>query len=392
MCGRPRATILHVIGTLSGGGTERMLLRLLERLDHARHRHVVVTLRQAGPLAALLPAEVPCVAFGANGKRRLLGRALAAVARDHDVVVIHARNTNTWADATLAKLLVPRVAFLLGFHGLDHAGRFTRRDRLVVAAARRLKTRFATVASAGRRRLERELAIPENRIVTIPNGIDLSRFEPPDETARSKARASFGLEPDAFVVGTVASLTRVKRQDVLIDAFAAAVRRDPILRLLLVGDGPLREPLWARCRDHGLADKVIMPGRLDDPERALAAMDAYVCSSDSECFNNAVLEAAACGLPIVATDVGDNAAVIRPDREGLIVAAGDVEGLAHAIAALAADVDVRARLSRAAGRRALDFDLKNTVSSYESLYAAMAGACRDRARPTSRHRLAPCYS
>jgi len=392
MCGRPRATILHVVGTLSGGGTERMLLRILERMDHARHRHVVVTLRQGGSLAARLPAAVPCVALGANRRRRVLGGVLAAVARDHDAVAIHARNTNTWADATLAKLLVPRIDLLLGFHGLDHAGGFTRRDRLVVATARRLGARFATVAQAGRRRLERELAIPENQIVTIPNGVDLSRFEPPNETARSEARASFGLKPDAFVVGTVASLTEVKRHDVLIDAFAAAVRARPDLRLLLVGDGPLRDSLWARCRDHGLTNKVIMPGRLDNPERALAAMDAFVCASDSECFNNAVLEAAACGLPIIATDVGDNADVIRPDREGRMVTAGDVEGLARALAALAASVDLRERLGRSAGQRALDFDLQATVASYESLYTAMAGACRDRARPTPRHRLAPRYS
>lgn len=392
MRGRPRETILHVIGTLSGGGTERMLLRLLERMDHARHRHVVVTLRQAGSLAARLPAEVPCVALGANGRRRMLGRVLAAVARDHDALAIHARNTNTWADATLAKLLVPRVDLLLGFHGLDHAGVFTRRDRLVVAAAGRLGARFATVAQAGRRRLARELAIPENRIVTIPNGVDLSRFKPPSETARSEARASFGLKPDAFVVGTVASLTEVKRHDVLIDAFAVAARERPDFRLLLVGSGPLRDPLWARCRDHGLANRVIMPGRLDDPERALAAMDAYVCSSDSECFNNAVLEAAACGLPIVATNVGDYADVIRPNREGLIVATGDVEGLARTIEALAASVDLRERLSRAVARRARDFDLRDTVSSYESLYAVMAGVRRDRPHPTPRHRLAPCYS
>jgi len=386
-----RPAVLHLVNTLEGGGTERMLLRLLQRMDRSRRRHVLVTLRGAGSFVSELPPEVACVALDARGRRKRLGGALVGAVRECGAAVLHARNTGTWADATLAKLLHPRVSLLLGFHGLDHAGPFSRRDRLVAAAATRFGATFTTVAHSGKSKLRDELGIPPGRIVVIPNGADERAFHRIAPACREESRRALGIPDQAFVVGSVGSLVPVKRQDLLIEALAALSRHHPRIRLLLVGNGPLRRELIEQCRTLGLAELVLLPGALEDVRPAYAAMDAYVCASDAECFNNALIEAAACGRPIVATNVGDNANVIRHGREGLIVPPADPVALTEALEAMVTQPRRCALLGRDARSRAGAFTLTKTVAAYESLYETVAAGA-DRGVRLGPHQLAPCFS
>ena len=181
-------------------------------------------------------------------------------------------------------------------------------------------------------------------------------------------RGDFHLPDIAFVVGTVGSLTPVKQHASLIRGLAHVASSFPNVHLLLVGDGPLRASLGELARAQGVADRVCFTGRREDVPAVLACMDAYVCCSASEGMNNSLLEAMAVGLPIIATDVGDNAIMVRPGIEGLIVDSGQHEAIGEALKVFAQDRAVMRRLATAARARASDYDFDDTVRAYEAYY------------------------
>jgi glycosyltransferase involved in cell wall biosynthesis len=370
MTARNRPTVLHVINSLEGGGTERTLLALLGALDPSTARHTLATLRSAGALATRLPDHVPCWAIESRGKRRTSGVTLGRIARAWNASLIHARNIGCWTDAMVAGMLNPGVHVLLGFHGLDQAAPLSPHQRRIAKWSSRLGARFTVVAESGRRRLAKQAGIDSARITLLLNGVDLERFKPIDDQRRAAARDALGLPNGAFTVGTAGSLTRVKRPDLLVRTVARLVGRLPDLHLVLFGDGPLMGEVRGQIQSAGLAHRVHLPGHQDDIQDRLAALDVYVCASDSEEFSKALLEAMACALPVVSTDVGDHPRILREGRFGVLVPCNDVPSLAAAVESLA-EPTARRTLAAAARERALDFDFAATVTAYERYYASL---------------------
>lgn len=366
--------IVHVVHSLVGGGTERTLVSLLRAFDARRLRHAVVTLRNAGQLAAKLPDHVACRALAASGRSRSTWLALASVMREWGSAVIHARNAGCWFDATVAGFLTPRARLVLGFHGLQTTGPLNKRQRRVARVALCGGARFASVSKTGSRQLQAWARIPQNRINILPNGIDLGRFPASDSRSRRCVRDRLGLDADAFVVGTVGSLTPIKRQDVLIEACARVSRDLTNIHLLIVGDGPLRAPLAEQARIAGIANRTHFTGFSEDVPTLLQSMDAYVCSSASEGMSNALLEAMAAGLPIIATNVGDNSFLVRDEIEGRIVPANDPDEMGEALHELATGAGLRDRYAMAARARAADFPFDRMVHAYETYYEALVAA------------------
>ena len=363
-----RPVIIHVVHSLTGGGTERTLVALLRAFDPSRFRHVVVTLRGAGSLSVGLPDHVACRSMGARGRSLVTGVALGSWTRRWRTAVIHARNTGCWHDATIARLLTPRAKLVLGFHGLETAQPFNRRQRGCARRALRIGARFTSVSESGRRQLRMEAHIPAERITLLRNGVDRHRFQKLDDAARRRMRAGLHLPETAFVVGTVGSLTPVKQHALLIRGLAYIASSLPNVHLLLVGDGPLRVSLSEQARVQGVLDRVCFTGQREDVPSLLACMDAYVCCSASEGMNNSLLEAMAAGLPIVATDVGDNAALVRQGIEGLVVDSSRPEAIGEALRILTSDPAVCRRFAVAALARASDYDFDDTVRAYETYY------------------------
>lgn len=355
-----------------------MLVKLLRAFDPSRLRHCVITLRSAGALSALLPDHVACRALDARGRSQTTALRLAGTVRRSQACVLHARNTGCWADATTARLLAPRCRLILGFHGLEHDGGFSAKQTRWAGRAQRLGASFTSVSLAGRDQLREQAHVADRRITLLRNGIDTPRLGVTDPNIRRRTRAEFGFDDTSFVVGAVGSLTPVKGHSVLIEAVKQLAARFHSVRLLLVGDGPLHQALIQQAAQAGIGDRVRLAGRRDNIPSLLAAMDAFACSSLSEGMSNALLEAMASGLPVVATDVGDNAVVVRDGTDGLIVPAGSADAIQQALATLVRDHEVRERLAKAARTRAASFDFDQTVRAYEAYYLRLS---RDRAAP-----------
>jgi glycosyltransferase involved in cell wall biosynthesis len=225
----------------------------------------------------------------------------------------------------------------------------------------------------------RRLRIPERRVTVLGNGVDLGRFRPDriDAPRRAELRAEWGIAEGDVVVGAVGRLVWEKGYRELFAAARTLRVTDPHLRFVVVGGldeaksdqlGP--EDLAAAARDANIT----FLGLRDDVDDLYAAMDLYVLASYREGFPRSAMEAAATGLPVVATDIRGCRQVVDPGRTGLLVPSHDAGALATAIRKLGTDPARRRQFGTAALAKArADFDdrqvVQTTLATYERLLA-----------------------
>ena len=213
------------------------------------------------------------------------------------------------------------------------------------------------------------VGIRQDKLLLIDNGVDTERFRP---AAPDDAR----LEPwqqdrDAFVIGTVGRLQDVKDQASLVEAFARLRRMLPEapLRLVLVGDGPLREALAAQVLESGLQDCVWMPGPRSDVDAVMRSFSLFALSSIAEGTPVTLLEAMASGLPVVASAVGGIPDLVPDGVAGSLVPARDPQALAEALAAYVR-APAMAQRHGAAGRESVaqQYSMHAMLAAYVGLY------------------------
>lgn len=181
------------------------------------------------------------------------------------------------------------------------------------------------------------------RLAVIPNPVDVTRFRPCEQTRRA-ARLRWGLRHDALVLGSVARLSPQKQPESVLALFGMLRQRFPDLCLVLAGQGPLEASLRAQAARMGLDGHVVFTGFVDDVAALMPAFDLHLLLSRNEGFGIATVEAMACGVPVVVTDVPGNADVVRDSGAGLMVAPGNMKDAVPAVAALLADPQRRARM------------------------------------------------
>lgn len=273
--------------------------------------------------------------------------AHAHAGRDHLLVGVAARMTRVPMVRTLHSFLEPTLSGL--------ARRILRRhtDR-VVCVSEAMRAHAA------------EWGVPPQRLMVIPNGVDVDRFQP---ASREEARRALDLPIDRPLVGAVSGLWDLKGPDLLLEAFAHV---PPDAMLVVAGDGPMRADLEARAARLGFAARARFLGKLDDPRPVYAASDVVVLASRQDAFPLVALEAQGCGRPIVAFRVGGIPEAVT-DATGLLVPALDTAALGEAIAALVADPARHERMGRAAAEHVrARFSRRGMLTALAELYDALA--------------------
>jgi glycosyltransferase involved in cell wall biosynthesis len=329
--------VLHTEASLGWGGQE---IRVLTEARGVARRGHVVTL--VAPAEARIFQEAP--AYGVRavalpiGRKRVGGvlalRALFGRER-FDVVNTHS-STDTWLAALACRARSGAPALVRTRH--------ISAPLPANAATRWLYTRatdrIVTTGEKLREQMLRETGIEPARVVSIPTGIDLARFAPGD---RDAARARLGLDSAAPLVGIVATLRSWKGHRYLLQALAAMARAD--VRAVIVGDGPQREALEALVRELGLAGRVRFAGNQADVAPWLQALDVFCLPSyANEGVPQALMQAMACGLPVVTTPVGSIEEIVADGTTGVLVPPEDQVRLREALERLLGDAQARGAL------------------------------------------------
>ncbi|UIF85427.1 glycosyltransferase [Cupriavidus sp. UYPR2.512] len=213
-----------------------------------------------------------------------------------DVIHAHMVHANLFARALARTGHMPPV--ICSAHSAREGGRLR---ALAYRATDRWCALTTHVSEAGRQAMVASGAVPDGRVIVMPNGIDTTRFRP-DSASRERTRCDLGLGPDDVLVLNVGRLVPEKDQTTLIEAFSEVSRLIPKARLMIAGDGPLRAELASQIEKHGLNHAVLLAGVRRDIPELLQAADVFVLSSRIEGMPLAVAEALASGLPVVATD------------------------------------------------------------------------------------------
>jgi glycosyltransferase involved in cell wall biosynthesis len=205
---------------------------------------------------------------------------------------------------------------------------------------------------------------PRWRVHRIANGINTAAYA---RKPRPDALPRVVKRPGEKWLGTLAGLRAVKNLPRLVRAFAPLPEE---WHLVIAGEGPEREAIMAEAMRLNVAHRVLLPGFVAEPTKAVALFDLFALSSDSEQFPVSVIEAMAAGLAVVSPDVGDVAAMVVPENRAYIAPCGDEAALGSALAALAADAKLRSGIGKANRKRAQqEYDERLMVSAYRAVYA-----------------------
>ncbi len=387
-----RPLIAHVVYRFDVGGLENGVVNLINHLPSDRYDHVVIALTEVTDFRTRITRER--VGFHSLGKPPGHGlaiyRDLHRLFRTLRPTIVHSRNLAA-SEAQLPAALAGVPIRVHGEHGWEVAdvagGR--RSHHLQRRLLRPLIHRHVALSDEIRRYLEGRIGVPSRAIAQICNGVDVARFAPVPREAATKRR--FGPvgerfpEADLFVVGTVGRLSPVKHQGLLVEGFvralalldALAPERARQLRLVVVGVGPDRAALEAQVASSGAADRIWITGSRDDVPALMADLDLFVLPSLAEGISNTILEAMACGLPVLATRVGGNAELIDEGRTGMLIPSDDVLAMATAIHGYAMSGPRIESQGRAARERVVSlFSIDAMVASYAELYDSLLDARR----------------
>jgi len=372
--------IAHIVYRFDVGGLENGIVNLINHLPVDRFGHVIICLTDYSEAFHRRIRAQPVTIYSLHkrdGQDWGLFRRLASLLRELRPQVVHTRNLATLECQWIARWCRVPVR-IHGEHGwdvsdLDGSNRkYLWLRRLVFPSV----DRVVSLSRHTEEYLVRRVGLARHKSMQIYNGVDTRKFHPASEVSKNALPKSLR---SRFVIGTVGRLSAVKNQALLLRAFArlCATGDQQLLplALVLIGDGPCSESLQQLADQMGIADRIWFAGSRNDIPQLLQCMDLFVLPSLAEGICNTLMEAMACGVPVVATDVGGNGEIVEHGRTGELVESDNDVVLAGAMKRLLLAPELRRQYCRQArNEMAENFSLVRMVAVYEQLYQRLLTA------------------
>ncbi|MBI2381942.1 MAG: TIGR03088 family PEP-CTERM/XrtA system glycosyltransferase [Gammaproteobacteria bacterium] len=373
------ALVAHILYRFAVGGLENGVVNLINRLPAGNYRHAVICVTDHDPSFArrIQRADVAIHELHKKpGQDPAVWWRLFKLLRRLKPDLVHTRNLSAM-EALLPAFLAGVPARVHSEHGYDlsdpdGSNKTYRRLRRLLSL---LAQRIIPLSQDLERYLAERVGVPRRKLVQLYNGVDATRFHPEGERL-PRAGLLPALPENAFLMGTVGRMQAIKDTGLLVEAFIRlhALRPDwrGRLGLVLAGDGPLRAGCEARIAEAGLADAACFAGERGDVPELMRSLDLFVLPSRAEGISNTILEAMACGLPVLATAVGGNAELVQDGVSGSLVPARDADALARAMAVYLDDTAL-AKRQGLRGRERIEerFSLDSMLNAYDRVYQAL---------------------
>jgi len=358
--------ISFVIPSLGPGGAERVLVRLAHHWAGYGFRLSIITLESKSTSFYRLPLAAHWIGLGVGGETCGLGVKIGANLRR--IKILRQIFDRLRPDVIISFLPETNVLVLLA--------NFGRTARVIVTE----HSDPRILPRAGTWRLSRMLLYPlANRVVSVSPGIDnyfqflpkrLRRVIPNavDLKEIANSRPTAFQTPWPHAVAAMGRLAPEKGFDLLLTAFAPLALRQPEWGLVILGEGPLRQDLETLTKTLGITAQALLPGALQEPYGVLKQAEIFAFPSYFEGFGIAVVEAMACGLPVVASDCRPGPGeLITPNADGILVPRGNITALRQALELLMTNPDLRSRLGSAARETASQYDLPKVMQKWDDL-------------------------
>ena len=371
----PRPLIAHVMFRFDTGGLENGIVNLINHMPEDRYRHAVVALTEVTDFHRRIRRGdvqfVPLHKPAGHGQWQYAKwyRMFRRMRPD----IVHTRNLAA-LECQLPAWAARAPVRIHGEHGwdvgdLDGSNRTYQRVRRFY---RPFVHHYLALSRDLAHYLTQRVGVAVDHITQVYNGVDTATFRPAPHGPSRIDGCPF--DPSVhWIVGTVGRMQAVKDQVMLARAFVHALELSPHLRsrmrLVMIGDGPLRAQAQAVLDGAGVAASAWLPGARDDVAHVMQGLHAFALPSLAEGISNTILEAMASGLPVVATDVGGNADLVVKGETGEIIAAADPLAMARHLAHWARDTP-RVRSMGQAGRRRVEsvFSMQAMVNNYQTVY------------------------
>ena len=379
MSNDPRPLVAHVMYRFDTGGLENGIVNLINHMPADRYRHAVIALTVVTDFRHRIQRDdVEFVSLNkAPGHGIWLFPKLFALFRQLRPAIVHSRNLAA-LEAQLPAWAAGVPVRIHGEHGRDVGD--LDGSNITYQRVRRFYRPFVNyylaLSQDLREYLTTQIKVPEDKVLQVYNGVDTDRFHPA-RLDQSIPGCPFSRH-DHWIVGTVGRMQTVKDQPMLARAFIRALEIDSSLsrrlRLVMIGDGPLRAECKQLLDAAGISDLAWLPGERNDIAEIMGGLDCFVLPSLAEGISNTILEAMASGLPVIATDVGGNADLVTSGITGQIVPAGDPEALANQIIKFA-NAPGQAKIMGRRGRERVEekFSMNAMVGAYLDAYDRLLG-------------------
>lgn len=333
-----RIRIAYILPTEVRGGVEEHVLSLVKGIDKSRFQpFIVASARLLESLQSdLEPGEAEVMPLRISSLHDF--GEMARFYRFLKKEQIHLVNTQmfiaTFYYAPIARLAgVPVV--LETTHLMEKwrlgKGLLRRNSFLIDRAFYRLADKALAVSHACKRDLIRMKGIPPEKVAVVQNGRDLTTFHPDRSSRRNELRGIYSYDADDLVFGVFARLNHQKGHKFLIEAVKILKDRGVSAKVIFIGDGELREPLLAQCRESGVSEQIVFAGFQKNIAEYLSMIDVMVLPSLYEGLPLCVIESLAMEKPVIATAVDGTPEIVIPGKTGILVEPCDPEGLAHSM-------------------------------------------------------------
>jgi glycosyltransferase involved in cell wall biosynthesis len=357
--------VQFVLTSLPIGGAETLLMNLVRGMDRQKFSPEVVCLKESGELGPFVEQVAPLTSRWIRNKwdASVLFRLTRHFQRRRAdaVITVGAGDKMFWGRLSAWRAGVPVICSAIHSTGWpDGIGRLNR-------CLTGITDGFIAVAHNHSRHLVENENLPKDRVFMIPNGIDVQRFTA-DLKRRVWLRQQLSVPESAPLVGVVAALRKEKNLTQFVTAATLVLEQRSDVHFVIVGDGPEKETLKEQALQSGAANHFHFLGSRNDTEAILAGLDVFCLTSLNEANPVSILEALACGLPVVSPDIGSISETVRHNETGFLTELGSAESTSRFVSELLQNPDLAQRMG-GNGRQlvAANWSLDAMIGGYETL-------------------------